>query len=59
MNLKSGKDEEMLPSFEDELRDLIVEYHDEHGVGFEEIISALELQLYAARDQEAAERDPA
>jgi hypothetical protein len=43
--------------FEDALRDLITEWHDEKGVGFEEIISALELQLYAAKDQEAAERE--
>jgi hypothetical protein len=44
--------------FEDALRDLIVEWHDEKGAGYEEIISALELQLYTARDQEAAENDP-
>jgi hypothetical protein len=44
--------------FEDALRDLIVKWHDEKGAGFEEIISALELQLYVARDQEATEPRP-
>ncbi len=46
MQMESDSD-----NFESALSNLIVEWHDERGVGFEDIISALELQLTAVRQQ--------